>query len=57
MVLLSGLPGAGKDHWVRTQLPGWPVIALDDLREELDVSPTDEQGTVLNRAREQARAT
>src|SRR5262249_21591061 len=55
VVLLSGLPGAGKDYWVRTQLPGWPAISLDELREDLDVSPTDEQGTVLQRAREQAR--
>jgi predicted kinase len=56
VVLMSGLPGAGKDHWVKTQLPGWPVLSLDDLREELDVSPTSSQGAVLHRAREQARA-
>ena len=55
-VLLSGLPGAGKDHWAATHLPGWPVVSLDELREELDVLPTDKQGAVLNRARQQARA-
>ena len=49
VVLLSGLPGAGKDHWAATHLPGWPVIALDDLRQELDVLPTDKQGAVLQR--------
>ena len=55
VVLMSGLPGAGKDHWVRTHLPGWPVVSLDELREELEVTPADEQGRVLNQARELAR--
>jgi putative nucleotidyltransferase with HDIG domain len=55
VVLMSGLPGAGKDHWIAANLPGWPVVSLDELREELDLSPSDKQGPVLNRAREQAR--
>jgi predicted kinase len=55
VVLMSGLPGAGKDHWLRHNLPDWPVISLDALRGELDVSPEDDQGTVLTEARERAR--
>ncbi len=55
VVLMSGLPGAGKDHWVRENLPGWPVISLDGLREEMDVDPTERQGAVLSRARDLAR--
>lgn len=55
VVLLSGLPGTGKDHWIRSYLPEWPVISLDALRGELDVAPTDTQGQVVNRARDQAR--
>jgi predicted kinase len=55
VVLMAGLPGSGKDHWVRTHLPDWPVIALDDLREELEVAPTDSQGEVINLARDRAR--
>jgi predicted kinase len=54
-VLMSGLPGAGKDHWVRHNLPDWEVIALDDLRAELDVDPAGDQGEVVNRARALAR--
>jgi predicted kinase len=55
VVLMAGLPGAGKDHWTATHLPGWPVVSLDNLREELDVAPNEAQGPVLSRAREQAR--
>jgi predicted kinase len=55
VVLLSGLPGAGKDHWLTTHLPDWPVLGLDALRAELEVAPTDAQGPVLNRARDLAR--
>jgi predicted kinase len=55
VVVMSGLPGAGKDTWVRNNLPDWPVISLDALREEMEVNPADEQGQVINRAREQAR--
>src|SRR5262249_28014693 len=55
VVLMSGLPGAGKDHWVRSNLPDWPVVSLDALRGQLEVKPADPQGTVVNRARELAR--
>lgn len=55
VVLMSGLPGAGKDFWVVENLPGWPVISLDGLRREMGVSPTANQGPVVSRAREAAR--
>jgi predicted kinase len=55
VVLLSGLPGAGKDHWAREHLAGVPVISLDDVRAELDASPSGQQGAVITRAREKAR--
>lgn len=54
-VLLSGLPGSGKDHWLRENLPERPAVSLDALRAELGVDPADEQGAVINRARETAR--
>jgi predicted kinase len=56
VVMMSGLPGAGKDTWIRNNLPGWAVVSLDAVREEMDIDPADEQGQVVNRAREQARA-
>ena len=55
VLLLSGLPGAGKDHWLEANRPDWPVISPDAIRHELGVPPSDPQGEVLNRAREQAR--
>jgi putative nucleotidyltransferase with HDIG domain len=55
VVLMSGLPGAGKDFWVVENLPGWPVVSLDGLRREMRVSPTANQGPVVSRAREAAR--
>ncbi len=55
VVLMSGLPGAGKDHWIERHRAGWPVVSLDAIRQELGVPPSDPQGDVLNRARELAR--
>lgn len=55
VVMLSGLPGVGKDHWIREHLPGWPVISLDDLRRELEVEPTENQGRIIQEAEERAR--
>jgi predicted kinase len=55
VVLLSGLPGAGKDHHIREHFADWEVIALDEVRAELDVEPTDGQGEVIDHARRLAR--
>jgi putative nucleotidyltransferase with HDIG domain len=55
VVLMSGLPGAGKDHHIRTHLADCPVVSLDAVREEMGVRPEDEQGAVVNAARERAR--
>jgi len=54
-VLLSGLPGSGKDHHAREHFADRPVIALDELRAELEVEPTDSQGEVIDHARQLAR--
>jgi predicted kinase len=55
VILMSGLPGAGKDHHIRTHLPDWPVISLDAVRAELNIEPSETQGAVVNRARDLAR--
>ena len=56
VILTCGLPGTGKDTWIRANCPGLPVVSLDDVRLELDVTPTQSQGQVVQAARERARA-
>jgi predicted kinase len=55
VVILSGLPGAGKDTWAHENLLDWPVVSLDGLRREMGISPVDDQGQVVQAARERAR--
>lgn len=57
VVLMAGLPGAGKDHHIQKHYKDWPVISLDALREEMDVKPTDKQGNgqVVQEAKERAK--
>ena len=56
VILMSGLPGTGKDTYVNRRFPTLPVISLDDIREELKISPTENQGKVIERAHADARA-
>lgn len=53
--LLCGLPGAGKDHWLRHHYGGWPTVSLDAIRQRLGVAPGDHHGTVIQTAKETAR--
>ncbi len=55
VVLMSGFPGVGKDHWIRENLPGWPVVSLDAIRRRLGISPKDQQGKVVQEGRAEAR--
>ncbi len=55
VVLMSGLPGVGKDTWIAQHLAGWPVIALDEIRRRLQIAPEENQGAVIQAAKEQAR--
>lgn len=55
VVLMSGLPGTGKDTWITHNLPDLPMISLDDIRRANKISPTTNQGLMANLAREQAK--
>ena len=53
--LMAGLPGAGKDTWLAANRPELPVVSLDAIRAELRLAPTDDQGAVVQLARERCR--
>lgn len=55
VILMSGLPGTGKDTWIKDNLPDLPVISLDDIRRANKIPATAEQGRVANIARERAK--
>jgi predicted kinase len=55
VTLMSGLPGAGKDTWLASHRPGLPVVSLDEIRTDLDLEATDNQGKVIQEAREKCR--
>ena len=55
VTLMAGLPGSGKDTWLSLNRSELPVVSLDDIRGELDIEPTDNQGAVAQLARERCR--
>lgn len=55
VTLVCGLPGAGKDTWLQRNEANLPVVSLDEIRAELKIEPTGEQGAVIQAAREQCR--
>lgn len=55
ITMLSGLPGTGKDTWIRQNMPDQPVLSLDGVRREIHIAPAANQGCVIQIARERAR--
>jgi predicted kinase len=55
ITLMAGLPGTGKDTWIKQNLPDIPMISLDVCREKLGIAPGENQGAVVAAAREEAR--
>lgn len=56
VIVMSGLPGTGKDTYISRHYADLPVLSLDGLRREMRVDPMDEQGAVIQRAQESAKA-
>lgn len=55
VILMSGLPGTGKDTWIKNNVPDLPMISLDNIRKANKISPLAEQGKVAIIARERAK--
>lgn len=53
--MMCGLPGTGKDTWIRKYLSDIPMVSLDEIRRERKILPTANQGLVANIAKEQAK--
>ncbi len=55
VILMSGLPGTGKDTWISENYPDLPMISLDEIRKQLNIRPTHNQGKVIAIAEESAK--
>ncbi len=52
IILLSGLPGTGKDYLTEKFYGDIPMVSLDKIRESKGISPTDPQRIVADEAKE-----
>lgn len=50
VIIMSGLPGTGKDTYIKNNFPALPIVSLDEIRKQLGISPTDKQGAVMEEA-------
>lgn len=55
VILMSGLPGTGKDTWIQEHRPDLPMISLDEIRRAMNISPLANQSPVVAAGRELAR--
>ncbi len=55
VILLSGLPGSGKDTYIKDNLGYLPLISLDRIRKELKIPAKKNQGKVVNQAKNTAK--
>ncbi len=55
VILMSGLPLAGKDTWIERQQLGFPVVSLDKIRQDLKILPSKKSDKVVQAAMEQAK--
>ncbi len=56
VLIMCGLPGTGKDYWLRHEHPELPCVSLDDIRRSWGVAPEKPQGAVAAEAKARARA-
>lgn len=57
VIMMSGIPGSGKDTYLKKYHKDLEIISLDDIRRKYGISPTDKSGNgrVVQMAKELAR--
>uniref|UniRef100_UPI000A97CADC ATP-binding protein n=1 Tax=Shigella sp. FC1967 TaxID=1898041 RepID=UPI000A97CADC len=57
VTVLCGLPGMGKDTFIRQHCADLPIVSLDELRRQNNIKPDnrDANGWIAQQAKEQAR--
>ncbi len=56
VIMMCGLPGTGKDTWIKKNVPDLPMLSLDDLRVKMNIAPADNQGRVVQAAQNELKA-
>lgn len=54
-IVLCGLPGSGKDTWIKNTYPDHVEISLDKIRHSMNIHHGDNQGMAIQAAQEMAR--
>lgn len=55
VIMLSGLPGMGKNHWIDKHASHLPVLSYDDMRIAMGVGHGEKTGEVVHAVWDQAR--
>ena len=55
VILLVGLPGSGKNTWIKESKVNYEQICLDDIRRAFRISPKGNQGKVIQAAKTLAK--
>ena len=55
ITMLCGLPASGKDSFIVGMNEDLPIVSMDDLRKEMKIKPTDNQGKIIQAAKERSR--
>ncbi len=53
--MMAGRSGSGQDTWLSRNRTEVPIVSPDDIRGELGVDPTDDQGRVAQEVQGRCR--
>lgn len=54
-IMICGLPGTGKDTYIKANYKDLPSVSLDKIRNELNIKNNDDQGKVSHLAKEKIK--